>query len=592
MKSIENRVASRVSQLLAAASLVAASTTSLGQVDPYAAPPGYYSGVAGSGAALKSSLLSAISSGHNQQNYGAFRFSAPIHDADPATPGNIILVYNLASVSGAWDSGSTWNREHVWPQSLQPGSVSNSSTGNLGDPHALRPANPSVNTARGNKPFGFASTTGSFGSQGSFYFPGDTDKGDIARSLFYSATRYSSTGLTLVDGAPGSNQMGGLADLVAWHYLDIPDEFERRRNHAIYSDVLNPTYHTDNRNAYIDLPGAVWSVFVDQFNDTQLFVGGAPAADGSSTMTIDFGASLVGTIHPPQSVVIHRDGLDGTYYAVVPDAGVLTTAPLTNNFTGAFPIGPAPAQTFDVGFSPIEFFSPGNKAGQVTIDNLDYSLFGGAGRGGNDADDTIELLLDVLSPGTASFDDMTTVSTESIDLGTIAPGAGVGLPAALNVLEAALGPTAGQVFEIMSSSGDTAEIVLGLTSTLVQAGDTLPLTATLSGSGSFSATYTIGVQDDPGVLGATTRPPLTLTIEAMIGALCVGDIADDFGNLGGDGMVSFGDFLALLGLIGPCPGGLPSCTGDIADDFGNLGGDGQVSFGDFLALLGLIGPCP
>lgn len=39
------------------------------------------------------------------------------------------------------------------------------------------------------------------------------------------------------------------------------------------------------------------------------------------------------------------------------------------------------------------------------------------------------------------------------------------------------------------------------------------------------------------------------------------------------------------------------CLGDIADDFGftvNEGGgpDGQVDFGDFVALLGLIGPCP
>jgi hypothetical protein len=77
-----------------------------------------------------------------------------------------------------------------------------------------------------------------------------------------------------------------------------------------------------------------------------------------------------------------------------------------------------------------------------------------------------------------------------------------------------------------------------------------------------------------------------------LSAPCVGDIADDFGTLGADDQVSFGDFLALLGLIGPCPGGSPGCTGDIADDFGTLGGDGQVSFGDFLALLGLIGPCP
>jgi formylglycine-generating enzyme len=73
---------------------------------------------------------------------------------------------------------------------------------------------------------------------------------------------------------------------------------------------------------------------------------------------------------------------------------------------------------------------------------------------------------------------------------------------------------------------------------------------------------------------------------------CTGDIADDFGTTGADGQVSFGDFLALLGLVGPCPGGTPGCIGDIADDFGSPCRDGQVSFGDFLALLGLIGPCP
>ncbi len=73
---------------------------------------------------------------------------------------------------------------------------------------------------------------------------------------------------------------------------------------------------------------------------------------------------------------------------------------------------------------------------------------------------------------------------------------------------------------------------------------------------------------------------------------CPGDIADDFGSIGADGMVSFGDFLALLGVVGPCPGGTPGCVGDIADDFGTLGADGMVSFGDFLALLGLVGPCP
>jgi len=83
-----------------------------------------------------------------------------------------------------------------------------------------------------------------------------------------------------------------------------------------------------------------------------------------------------------------------------------------------------------------------------------------------------------------------------------------------------------------------------------------------------------------------------LTITQVPAPACDGDIADDFGTIGADGMVSFGDFLALLGLVGPCPGGIPGCDGDIADDFGTLGADGMVSFGDFLALLGLVGPCP
>ena len=73
---------------------------------------------------------------------------------------------------------------------------------------------------------------------------------------------------------------------------------------------------------------------------------------------------------------------------------------------------------------------------------------------------------------------------------------------------------------------------------------------------------------------------------------CTGDIADDFGTLGADGQVSFGDFLALLGLVGPCPGGTPGCIGDIADDFGSPCRDCQFSFRDFLSLLGLIGLCP
>ncbi len=77
---------------------------------------------------------------------------------------------------------------------------------------------------------------------------------------------------------------------------------------------------------------------------------------------------------------------------------------------------------------------------------------------------------------------------------------------------------------------------------------------------------------------------------------CPGDIANELGELNPDGTVSFGDFMAMLTLVGPCPGMTPGCDGDIADNFGTPappgGPDGMVGFGDFLALLGLVGPCP
>lgn len=74
---------------------------------------------------------------------------------------------------------------------------------------------------------------------------------------------------------------------------------------------------------------------------------------------------------------------------------------------------------------------------------------------------------------------------------------------------------------------------------------------------------------------------------------CVGDLADEFGAPNPDGVVGFGDFLALLGLVGPCTGGIPGCEGDLAGGTGTVnGGDGMVDFGDFLALLGLVGECP
>jgi hypothetical protein len=52
-----------------------------------------------------------------------------------------------------------------------------------------------------------------------------------------------------------------------------------------------------------------------------------------------------------------------------------------------------------------------------------------------------------------------------------------------------------------------------------------------------------------------------------------------------------GEGLHEITLVGPFGPAAPSCVGDIADDSGTLISDGQISFGDFLAMLGLVGNC-
>jgi len=486
----------------------------------YLPPSNYYSSATGTGSSLKGQLTTAMTSGHIQRSYGDFRFSAAVTDTDPNQSGNILLAYNRASVSASWDSGSTWNREHVWPQSRQPGSASNSTKGNLGDPHALRPANPSINSSRSNKPFGLANSTGTYGAvSGGYYFPGDTDKGDIARQLFYSDTRWSSQGISLVNGVPSGNQMGDLASLLEWHYLDTPDDFERRRNQAIYSSGMNPSYYTNNRNAYIDHPEFAWSVYVDQENDSQLYVGGPPNADGSSSLALDMGTVFTGSLAPaPQSLTLHKNGFDGSYFEVS------TTGFATSTLQGrynAFTINStgSDSQSFDVGFDNSATTSAGISTAQVLIDNLDVTTLGGAGRGSNDGDDTINLDLTVVDRSEGSFMANANLDSLVLDLGTITQNSSNATAQALvHNLNATLGFTSAMDLVATSVNGDfgslSIDMLPGEEVNNILAGDFSTINATLSDDivGSFSTTYVLTPYDDKDIDGFTAGTPLSLQL--------------------------------------------------------------------------------
>ncbi|MBU1142416.1 MAG: endonuclease [Firmicutes bacterium] len=191
---------------------------------------GYYASINGvTDANLKTALRMLISQ-MTTLVYSNTSNMLNVSDRDPSNPNNVILVYNRQSVNRTWDGGSTWNKEHVWPQSKL-------GTASASDIHNLKPANPVVNSTRGNLPF--AQGTNSFGTVSGGYFPGHQDKGDIARIVFYMHVRWN----LIIN----TSTVGDLDMLLRWHIEDPVDDFERNRNDLLYG-------YQNNRNPFIDHP--------------------------------------------------------------------------------------------------------------------------------------------------------------------------------------------------------------------------------------------------------------------------------------------------------------------------------------------------
>lgn len=205
----------------------------------------YYTAAVGLyGQALLDALHTIVNTGYNGHDYYFASTALSTTDKDPNNSTHVLLVYTGASVSGTWDSGVTWNKEHVWPQSLL-GEDAGGTVNMASDLHNLKPSNPTVNSQRGNKYYDNIDTAASFE-------PRDEVKGDIARILFYMMTMYDV--LNLVNGTPSVHQMGKLSVLLEWNDLDPVDDFERARNEAIFG-------FQNNRNPFIDYPDFVDLIF-------------------------------------------------------------------------------------------------------------------------------------------------------------------------------------------------------------------------------------------------------------------------------------------------------------------------------------------
>jgi endonuclease I len=213
--------------------------------------------------------------------------------------------YNGSSSAYQWNADHTtiWNKEHTWAKSL----------GNFGetapagtDLHHLIAADQNNNNYHSNLDFGDVSTGASnvldergniSGKTGystlslskKVYEPADEYKGDIARMVFYMATRYltySSTGnpqLRLVEDVVGGTtvtssasvygELGILSHYLQWNEEDPVDAYEIKRNNLIYHNFQG------NRNPYIDHPEWAEIVF-----DTSYTGSGATIVSGTSSV--------------------------------------------------------------------------------------------------------------------------------------------------------------------------------------------------------------------------------------------------------------------------------------------------------------------
>lgn len=520
-------------------------------IGQYDAPPSYYNPARPGGVwlldgALKTALNNIITTGHVVRSYDSARQSLQLLDLDPANPNNVVLVYNGASVPKTWDSGNTWNREHLWPQSLFPGSSSL-----VGDLFNLRACDPVVNSTRGNKPYGIGT---------SYWDPdhGAPHRGDCARSIFYAATRYMSE-ISLVNGLPGANEMGDLARLIEWHFTDPVNEAERRRNHLIYSAVDNPSYHQSNRNPYIDHPELVWTVFSGTGNNSRLYVGGMNPPTGASAVSINLGRIIKNAPVPPaQATTLTKSGTNPTTYEItLAGSAVSTTAGPRQTFGAG-----SGSRSIDCGLAT-STLTAGLKSGTITIDNTDVSA-SAAGNGSADGNDVITVNLNVLEHANASFTTPADQNALSLDFGTVAVGSG---PHVLNFsihnIEAAPGFTAALDIDSISGTGDTATLSTTLApSANLAGGASLAYSANLDSAapGTFSATYTI-VNSDENVTGAAGGQNLVLTLLATVETLsCNASDTDCNAAVNPDDVATFIDM--LLNGTTPCS----VCAGDLNGD--------------------------
>ena len=158
--------------------------------------------------------------------------------------GAISSFYSGKSIGPNWDSGSTWNKEHTWPDSK---GLSGSDEDDI---MMIRPTSTSENSSRGNTAYGKSS---------GYYNPnkesgGKYDlRGDVARIFLYVYVRWGNTAYAW--GTSGV--MESVDVLLEWMEADPVDTWELGRNDSVESI-------TGTRNVFVDYPELAFILFGEE----------------------------------------------------------------------------------------------------------------------------------------------------------------------------------------------------------------------------------------------------------------------------------------------------------------------------------------
>ena len=344
-----------------------ASLTVTDNEAPWSPPLNHYTAADGlAGQALKDALKIISNTGAYQYSYsGTYAPIRAIHE-DPSNPDNLLPVYSGTPIGKystyyvGQDSDITWSREHIWPVSfgldpegVNPGYEDGDAGPDYTDLFNLRPCLQYLNIRRGNAYFDESSGLPVIpplaplcSEDDDSWEPRDEEKGDIARTIFYMATRYDGTDPKTLDleigdtPSTGIGRFAKLGTLLLWHHLDPVSDRERQQNHLIHTTYQN------NRNPFVDHPEYVDLIWPGALTDKAEVAVTEGGSDDSYTLVLT---------RPPQENVI----------VLVSDtpAGRLAFSPSSVTFT---PANWDTAQTITVSAIDDTEYQP---PGYTTIEN-------------------------------------------------------------------------------------------------------------------------------------------------------------------------------------------------------------------------------